>query len=82
MTVSGKICERDWSVSVDLVRKPEGFVPAIHVVHIAPDETFEYRFNHHKAFRTEREAVLEGLREGMNWIGQKMANAFSFHAHP
>lgn len=77
MAVSGKVNDHDWSVSVEVVPVPGGFVPAIHVVHVKPRGKFEHRFKHHKVFRTEREAVLEGLREGMGWIGQKMANIFS-----
>ncbi|RDU99354.1 hypothetical protein [Trinickia dinghuensis] len=77
MAVSGKVSGEDWSVSVEVVRVPDGFVPAIHVIHNKPKGKFEHHFKHHKVSRTEREAVLEGLREGMGWIGQKMANIFS-----
>lgn len=77
MTVSGKVSDCDWSVSVEVIREPDGFVPEVHVVHRALDGKFERRFKHHKTFRTESEAVLEGLREGMSWVRQKMENLFS-----
>jgi hypothetical protein len=32
---------------------------------------------HSNEFPTEREAVLAGLREGMDWVELKMSNTFS-----
>ncbi|WEY40716.1 MULTISPECIES: UDP-glucose 4-epimerase [Paraburkholderia] len=54
-----------------------GYVCEICVTHErAGDKLFEHRFRHARTFASEREAVLEGLREGMTWIELKMANAF------
>ncbi|MGV2289381.1 UDP-glucose 4-epimerase [Trinickia sp. YCB016] len=75
MAVSGKISERDWSVSAEVKPVPGGFACTIHVGHDDPKGKFEHKFKHHTVFGTEREAVLEGLREGMVWIEQKMAHA-------
>ena len=77
MTIIRKVSDNDWSVSVEVVRVPGGFAPSIHVGHADPVGQFEHHFKHHKVFGSEREAVLEGLREGMGWIEQKMANIFS-----
>ncbi|NRO96978.1 hypothetical protein GWC77_13715 [Paraburkholderia sp. NMBU_R16] len=78
MTVSGKVNEHDWSVSADVQPASGGFVCTIHVDHVDhadPNGKFEHCFKHHRVFGTEREAVLEGLREGMIWIEQKMAHS-------
>jgi hypothetical protein len=77
MTLSGKVNERDWSVSVETCLAPGGFECLIHVAHSGPTGMFEHQFKHFKLFRTEPEAVLDGLREGMLWIEHKMSNAFS-----
>ncbi|MGN6668569.1 MAG: hypothetical protein ACTHKH_16590 [Trinickia sp.] len=76
MAILGKVSQDDWSVSVEVIRVPGGFAPSIHVDHTDASGKFEHQFKHHQVFRTEHEAVLEGLREGMGWIGQKMANIF------
>jgi hypothetical protein len=38
---------------------------------------FRHAFMHSSIFPTEREAVLAGLREGMDWIQLKMSNTLS-----
>jgi hypothetical protein len=54
-----------------------GYVCEICVTHErAGDKLFEHRFRHARTFVSERDAVLEGLREGMTWIELKMAKAF------
>jgi hypothetical protein len=75
MTMSGKVTEQDWSVSAEVKSVTGGFVCVIHVDHSDPNGKFEHQFKHHQVFGTEREAVLEGLREGMIWIDQKMAHS-------
>ncbi len=77
MAIFGKVSEGSWSVSVEPVRVPGGFAPLIHVDHQDLSGKFEHEFKHHKVYGSEHEAVLEGLREGMGWIRQKMANVFS-----
>lgn len=75
MAVSGNVSEQDWSVSVEVSPAPEGFVCTIHVAHSEPNGKFEHQFKHFKVFGTEREAVLDGLREGMVWLEQKLAHS-------
>lgn len=77
MTILGRITQDNWSVSVEAHRVSNGFQPTIQVDLQNEIERFEHRFRHHKVFSSEQEAVLEGLREGVSWIRQKMANSFS-----
>lgn len=89
MTILGNVHEGHWSVAVETAPAPggapgahgadgsHGYVCEICVTHErAGDKLFEHRFRHARTFASEREAVLEGLREGMTWIELKMANAF------
>ncbi|OUL95624.1 hypothetical protein CA603_07310 [Paraburkholderia hospita] len=50
-----------------------GYLSTIHVKHSSPEGDFEHTFRHGRKFSTEREAVLDGLREGMIWIGLTIA---------
>jgi len=77
MVILGKVTQDDWSVSVEAHRVSDGFVPMIHVDHKDASGKFEHQFRHYKAYTSEHEAVLEGLREGVSWIRQKMARVFS-----
>lgn len=77
MSMSGKVGEAGWSVSVETTAAERGFECRISVSCTEPDGRVEHSFRHSKVFGTEREAMLEGLREGMIWVEQKMAGAFS-----
>lgn len=77
MTLSGTVVERHWTVSADTAPVPGGFVCTIRVSHDGAGGCFEHAFKHFKTFRSEREAVLDGLREGMLWIEQKRSKTFS-----
>jgi hypothetical protein len=77
MTLAGKINEGHWSVSADTAAVPGGFCCHIRVAHEGPEGLYEHDFQHFKRFSSEREAVLDGLREGMLWIEQKMSGTFS-----
>ncbi|WP_233837757.1 hypothetical protein [Paraburkholderia sp. ZP32-5] len=69
MTISANVQQGTWSVDVRTEAAPDGgFRATIHVAQGSPDGDFEHTFHHAKVFVTEREAVLEGLREGMTWI--------------
>ncbi|MFP3564597.1 UDP-glucose 4-epimerase [Paraburkholderia sp. SIMBA_030] len=76
MTISGNVCEADWSVSTEVNKTTGGYDCRIHVSHCTPEGTFTHQFKHSKLFPTEREAVLEGLREGMAWLELKRAGTF------
>ncbi|WP_233808236.1 hypothetical protein [Paraburkholderia sp. HP33-1] len=72
MTISANAQQGSWSVSVETEAAPEGgFQATIHVKHESPEGDFEHTFHHARVFIVEREAVLEGLREGMTWIALK-----------
>jgi hypothetical protein len=73
MTLSGNVQEGAWSVNVQTEPAEDGgYRSRIHVRHSSPEGDFEHAFQG-KKFNTERDAVLDGLREGMTWIGLKMA---------
>ncbi|MEM5372746.1 hypothetical protein V4C53_42990 [Paraburkholderia azotifigens] len=74
MTLLGNVQEGEWSVNV--VTEPAedgGFQSTIYVSHTSPDANFEHAFRHDRKFGSEREAALDGLRDGMTWIELKMA---------
>jgi hypothetical protein len=69
MTLSGNVQQGSWSVSVQTdAAQGGGYQAVIHVKHTSPDGDFDHTFRHARTFATEREAMLEGLREGMTWI--------------
>jgi hypothetical protein len=73
MTISGNIAEEHWNVAAETFPAPGGFGCHIRVSHGGPHSAFEHEFNHSRRFRTEREAILDGLREGMIWIEYKLS---------
>lgn len=74
MALSGSIHEGEWSVRVATSRANEdGYSCTIHVSQVSPTCNFEHDFLASRNSPTEREAVLEGLREGMTWIELKRA---------
>jgi hypothetical protein len=77
MSLSGSVSESDWSVCADVRETSGGFDCLIRVARSGPEHSFAHEFKQSRAFRSEREAVLEGLREGMVWIDLRMSNAFS-----
>jgi hypothetical protein len=76
MTISGTVSEADWSVCTEVNETDGGYDCRIRVSHRTPDGVFTHEFKHSRIFSTEREAVLEGLREGMVWIELKQAKTF------
>jgi hypothetical protein len=74
MTLSGNVQEGAWSVNVQTEpAEGGGYRSSIHVRHSSPEGDFEHAFRQGKKFNTERDAVLDALREGMTWIELKMA---------
>ncbi|MBB5423438.1 hypothetical protein HDG40_001582 [Paraburkholderia sp. JPY158] len=72
MAISANAQQGTWSVSVHTEETQEGgFRATIHVKHVSPEGDFERTFQQSQVFAVEREAVLEGLREGMTWIALK-----------
>lgn len=77
MTISGNVGDGDWSVAATTNRTLGGFNCSIQFSHHTPEGIFKHEFMHSNVFPTEREAVLAGLREGMDWVELKMSNTFS-----
>ncbi len=77
MALSGSVSEHDWTVSAKTRPVPGGFECRIRVEHAGAGTPFAYEFRHHKTFASEREGVLDGLREGMLWIEHKVAKTFN-----
>jgi hypothetical protein len=77
MTISGNVGDGDWSVAATTHRTAGGFNCSIQFSHHTPEGIFKHEFMHSNEFPTEREAVLAGLREGMDWVELKMSNTFS-----
>ncbi|PXW25392.1 UDP-glucose 4-epimerase [Paraburkholderia caballeronis] len=78
MTLKGNISEGSWNVVVETSpAEGGGYRCSVHVTHEVPGhDVFRHSFTHYLTFPGEREAVLEGLREGMTWIELKRTNAF------
>lgn len=78
MTLKGNISEGHWDVVVETTpASGGGYRCTVHVTHERPGhDVFKHTFTHHRTFSSERDAVLEGLREGMTWIELKRTNAF------
>jgi len=73
MTLKGQVTSDSWNVTTDTYPVGGGFSCEIHVGHTGSGEEFKHQFRHSKIFTTEREAVLDGLREGMVWINLKQS---------
>lgn len=78
MTLKGNVSEGSWGVVVETSEAPGGgYHCNVQVTHGAGEHgAFTHHFTHHQTFASEREAVLEGLREGMTWIELKRMKAF------
>lgn len=76
MTITGKVSEADWSVSTEVNQADGGYECRIRVTHRTPGGVFTHEFKHGGIFAAAREAMLEGLREGMVWIELKQAKTF------
>jgi hypothetical protein len=74
MALWGKVNGDDWTAAAETRHIFGGFECTIHVNHRGSDGAlFDHAFKHSRTFETEREAVLEGLREGMVWINLKIS---------
>ncbi|MFM0080630.1 UDP-glucose 4-epimerase [Paraburkholderia sediminicola] len=76
MTISDNVSEADWSVSTEVNQTAGGYGCRIRVKHGMPEGVFTHEFRHSRIFATEREVVLEGLRDGMVWFELKRAKTF------
>ncbi|WP_322047352.1 UDP-glucose 4-epimerase [Paraburkholderia sp. J67] len=77
MTLNGHIDATGWRVDARTSPAPAGgFSCEIVVSHDAAPQRATHTFTHHLTFRTERDALLEGLREGMVWVDLRFRHAF------
>ena len=73
MALTGQVTGDNWSVSTQGIPVDDSFCCEVHVAHSGPAGEFKHQFRHSKIFAREWEAVLDGLREGVVWIGLKRA---------
>jgi hypothetical protein len=74
MPLAANAHDREWSVDASTCAGPAGGYRAmVRVAHNCGNGAFEYEFRLSGTFPTEREALLEGLREGTTWIELKIA---------
>jgi hypothetical protein len=74
MALTGHVICADWSVATETVPVPDGFACTIRVEHCDPSGTqFSRQFRHASVFADEHEAMLAGLREGIDWINLKIS---------
>jgi hypothetical protein len=71
MAYSAQVQMNDWTVDVQTRQAGVGFTSDIHIRHRNPQSAFEHHFCHHEVVRTERDALLRGIHEGMTWIDLK-----------
>ncbi|SDD15219.1 hypothetical protein [Paraburkholderia lycopersici] len=77
MSLNGHVDSGAWSVEAATSPAPHGgFQCEVTVMHGSQTQRFTHAFKHHRVFESEREAVIEGLREGMLWIDLKVRHAF------
>lgn len=73
MALTGNVDDGGWTVRVKTVPADGGFCGDVCISGRGDDGEFSHAFRASGRFATEREALLEGLREGMAWIGLKRA---------
>jgi hypothetical protein len=77
VTLNGHIDTTGWSVDAHTSPASEGvFSCEIVVSHGEAPQQATHAFTHHLTFESERDALLEGLREGMVWVDLKLRHAF------
>ncbi|WP_158938049.1 UDP-glucose 4-epimerase [Burkholderia sp. S171] len=73
MALTGQVTGDGWSVSTNSMPADGGFCCEVYVAHGGAAGEFKHQFRHSKIFAREWETVLDGLREGVVWIGLKRA---------
>jgi hypothetical protein len=76
MALTGQATGDDWSVFTQGIPVDGSFCCEVHVSHGGAAGEFKHQFRHSKIFAREWEAILDGLREGVVWIGLKRAGRF------
>jgi hypothetical protein len=74
MRLLGNVTGDGWSVTAEtFAAATASYGCEVHVRHDGSDGDFKHSFRHWKTFSTEREAVLDGLHEGLVWIDLKQS---------
>jgi hypothetical protein len=77
MTMQGEIHDGDWEVDVRTQLRDDGrYACRVQVSHRLQDTQFRREFQLADTFANERDAMVEGLREGMIWIELKRCHTF------
>jgi hypothetical protein len=69
MNVSGKVDGDGWTVTACARASGTEFGCLIGTSVAAPDGVVVREFTHERNISTPQEAVLDGLKEGMSWVG-------------
>jgi hypothetical protein len=74
MDLSGKVDGDGWTVTACARASGTDFGCLIGTSVAGPDGVVVREFTHDQIFRTPQEAVLDGLKEGMSWVGLTTSN--------
>ncbi|CAB3774043.1 UDP-glucose 4-epimerase [Paraburkholderia humisilvae] len=74
MSLSGKVDGGGWTVTACARESGAEFDCLIGTSIAAQDGLVVREFTHDQIFSTPQEAVLEGLRAGMSWVGLTTSN--------
>lgn len=74
MNLSGKMDGDGWTVTACARASGTEFGCLIGTSVVAPDGVIVREFSHDRTFSTPQEAVLDGLKQGMSWVGLTASN--------
>jgi hypothetical protein len=74
MEMSGKVEGGGWAVTACAHESGDAFGCLISTSVAAPDGAIAREFAHDRTFSTPQDAVLDGLKEGMAWVGLTTSN--------
>lgn len=77
MDLSGKVDGGGWTVMACAHEIGGEFGCLISTSVAAMDGAIEHEFTHDQTFSTPQQAVLEGLKEGMSWMGLTTSNTIN-----
>lgn len=77
MTVTGVVSSEFGTVEAETMLSAHGkYLCRIKVIQGAAEQGHSHSFSHHRIFDSERDAVLDGLHEGMVWLDLKLNHVF------
>ncbi|AEA60773.1 hypothetical protein ACS0ZG_14885 [Burkholderia gladioli] len=72
MSMQGVVRDGDWTIGVSTELRPDGaFECRVHVLQRVEPAPLRREFVHGGMFRSEQDAMLDGLHEGMMWIARR-----------